>query len=268
MMYRPAVFAACLLVLSLAPAAYAQPAPPPNEPPADAQPDEVQPPPTRGQLVEQLADPDYAVRASATTGLMLDETLDEPTLRQLLLDNDHPERRRRLLLIAEHHLMRAICEEVADQAPDPVNTPDTGSVGFSYNPLLPEHNPHTDHAAVVILTTLPGFPGYALLRPGDLILAIDGASTRSSNAQSIQRWLGGAIARHRPRDTVTLTIYRNEQTLDLEVTCGSLKALNEVYVTTGAGTVRRPNYQARLDAAMARLTEGLPAPEPLVPAEE
>ncbi|XAM01662.1 hypothetical protein OT109_09735 [Phycisphaeraceae bacterium D3-23] len=223
---------------------------------------------TQAQWVEQLADADYAKRAAASAALMRDDTLDEPALRAMLLADDHPERRRRLLAIAEHHIMRGLVAEVARDPREPDAPPDRGAVGFSYDPLLPDNNPHGPGAGLIVLATMPGFPGYAYLQTGDIILAIAGRSTRSATVTSIRNWVQLEIGRHREGDRVTLTVHREGETFDVEIPCASITALNEVYSTTGLGdTSRRDKYQQPLDETMARLTEGLPEPEALTPGE-
>lgn len=270
MTYGTPTFVALSLGILLTAAAPAlQPAAPAEagQDPEAGQADEpMQDPPTRAELIEQLADPDYEQRESATVMLMRDASLDEPTLRQLLTENEHPERRRRLIRIAEHHVMRSVLEAATRALVGPDDPPDAAAVGFSYNPILPEHNPHAATAGLMVLATMPGFPGHAWLYPGDVILAIDGKTTRVANVQSIRRWVGDAISTHRDGDRVHLSVFRAGETLELDIPCVSIRVLNEVYVTTGLGnTVRRANYQQPLDAALARLTEGLPEPQPLTP---
>ncbi|MEM9414775.1 MAG: PDZ domain-containing protein [Planctomycetota bacterium] len=223
---------------------------------------------TQAQWVEQLVDEDYAKRVAASAALMRDNTLDEQALRAMLTADTHPERRRRLLAIAEHHIMRGLVASLMQEQRNGDAEPDRGAVGFSYDPLVPEDNPHSPDAGLIVLATMPGFPGHAYLQPGDIILAIDGRSTRSATVASIRSWVQLEIGRHREGDTVTLTIYREDEAFDVEVPCGSITALNEVYSTTGLGaTRRRDSYQQPLDEAMARLVQGLPEAEALTPEE-
>lgn len=247
------------------------PAVQPGDQSGDTPPAEADPAPTRAELVERLADPEYAVRADATDALLRDNTLDEPALRAMLEDPSaaDPERRRRLLLIAEHHLMRALIRAWAEEN-TPIGVRESAAVGFSYNPLLPDKNPYGEDAAIIILATMPGFPGHAYLQPGDVVLSIDGRSTRSGTIESVRRWVRGAIGAHLDGGSVRMTIQRGEDTLELVMRCTGIDALNEMYTTTGEGsTIRRANAQLDFETALARLTAGLPhGPEtPPAPAE-
>ncbi|MFI4859271.1 MAG: PDZ domain-containing protein [Phycisphaerales bacterium JB063] len=231
---------------------------------SNPQPDEQ----TAAQWVEQLGDAEYRLRAEASAALMRDNTLDEDKIRGWLLADNDPERRRRLLAIAEHHIMRALIASMLQDLREGDPLPDRGAVGFSYDPLLPDNNPHGPGAGLIVLATMPGFPGHAYLQTGDIILAIDGRSTRSATVTSVRSWVQLEIGRNSEGDTISLTVYREGETFDVQVPCGSITALNEVYTTTGVGdTSRRDSYQEPLDEAMARLTQGLPDPEPLTPAE-
>lgn len=270
---------AAALLLAAVPALAQPDAPaPPIAPPAEVE-DEVQdgaqdeeavdaPTFTREQRLAQLADPDHAVRADATAALLQDDTIDEPALAAMLAQADHPEQRRRLIHIAEHHLMRVRLNEVADELRGD-GPPDQASVGFAYEPLLPEHNPHGRDAAIVILDTMPGFPGHAYLRPGDVILAINGLSSRSATVDAIRRWVPGAIGRHREGDPIALTVHREGEAVEITLNAAGIRTLNEAYDTTGAGTtVRSVAFEEYIEQALARLTDGLPPlAETLAPAE-
>ncbi len=265
------ILAVSVLAGGTLPAA-AQPAVEPDPPAAqpEPQPDEAAPAPTREELVERLADPEYAVRAGATAALLRDNTLDEPALRAMLElpTSSDPERRRRLLIVAEHHLMRAIIRAWTEEN-TPIGVRESAAVGFSYNPLLPDKNPYGEDAGLIILATMPGFPGYAYLQPGDVVLSIDGKTTRVGTIESVRRWVRSAIGAHLDGGTVRMTIQRGEDTLELAMACIGIDALNEMYTTTGDGsTVRRANAQRTLDDALARLTAGLPAPEESLPDPE
>jgi hypothetical protein len=244
----------------------AEPEPPDVQP--EPQPVEAVPAPTREELVERLADPEYAVRAAATAALLRDNTLDEPALRAMLElpTARDPERRRRLMIVAEHHLMRTIIHAWTEEN-TPIGARASAAVGFSYNPLLPDKNPYGEDAGLIILATMPGFPGYAYLRPGDVVLSIDGKTTRVGTIESVRRWVRSAIGAHLDGGTVRMTIQRGEDTLELAMPCTGIDALNEMYTTTGDGsTIRRAHAQRTLDDALARLTAGLPDPEEALPA--
>ena len=217
-------------------------------------------PPTRDEWVGLLAAPDYPTRAEATTALLQDNTLDAQVLRAMLEDPSaaHPERRHRLLMIAEHHLMREIVEAwTAENIP--ADEHQKAAIGFSYDPILPANNPYSEHAAVMLLVTMPGFPGYAYLQPGDVVLAINDQTPRARTLQAVREWVRGTVGARRVGDQVRMTVQRGEDTLELVVPCSGIQSLSATYATSGQGNAnRKPHAQQAFETAYLRLTDGLP----------
>ena len=120
---------------------------------------------------------------------------------------------------------------------------------------------------------MPGFPGYAALRPGDLIVAINGQTARGiRHRELVTNWLSRRIGFHRPGDTLTLTIVRDNQAISLPIVCAQGRALEAMYTSRGLeASFRERPYTEKWLAARAELTAGLmPEPKvlkPLKPAE-
>ncbi len=236
----------------------------------------------RDAVLALLDHEDFAVRESAEAHLLADNTLDRVALRRLLLEAETDEQRHRLARVAEHHVMREVRERefgqgVGEEADGPEEVDRlparrpraSAAVGFSYQPLLTEDNPQTNTPAVTVTATMPGFPGHVYLRPGDLVVAVDGQTAQGiRHRELITNWLGNRIAFHQPGDTLTLTVVRSGEAFTVEIVCAQSTALNRMYSTNGFNAAFREQPYAELwDRAHAGLTEGLSEPEVLTPGQ-
>lgn len=239
----------------------AAPEPPAGQKPGRLQDKLVELP--RDQVVALLDDESFNVRQAAEARLLADDTLDPAALKKLIAQAKSAEQRYRLLRVAEHHVLREVrLREFGDQ-------PQRAAIGFSYQPVLPADNPELTAPAVTVTATMPGFPGHAYLRPGDMVLAINGNAPRGiQHRDLVTTWLSDNIRFHRPGDTVTLTVRRDGTTFDLDVPCGHGNALDQMYTTNGKDAAFRERpYEETWQAARAKLVEGLPEPESLTPAQ-
>jgi S1-C subfamily serine protease len=80
----------------------------------------------------------------------------------------------------------------------------------------PSETPNGDAGAYVESVTGGSAADDAGIRSGDLIISVDGTDIRSFDE------LRGLISSHSPGDTVTITIERDGQSLDVQVTLGTL----------------------------------------------
>jgi len=219
------------------------------------------PAPTRDELVEQLGDADFGQRESATAALLADDSIDEEALREMLLTAKTPEQRHRLMALARHHILRVLRrEQFTDQE-------EAGAIGFSYDALLPDQNPHADHAGVVILKTLPGFPGHIYLRPNDVILQINGQPCWGRDVATVQNFVRSAIAWRAAGETHRLSMVREGERIEIEVPCVGASALTAMYTTSARGSILQNDFEEAWTQARQRLLIGLPEPAALTPAE-
>lgn len=225
---------------------------------------------TRDQVIALLDHQDYAMRQSAEAHLLTDNTLDRGTLRQLVTQSKSDEQRFRLIRVAEHHIMR-IEREASFGGDQPVIVdrfnrviPAAGAIGFSYMPELTQPHPLTGTPGVVVTATMPGFPGHAHLRPGDLVVAIDGRTARPHT--NVTSWLSDTIGSHAPGEDITVTIVRDEQLVRLHIACAQAQALGEMYTSNGRDAAFRERpYSDIWRNAQQQLTQDLPKPKALVP---
>jgi S1-C subfamily serine protease len=90
-----------------------------------------------------------------------------------------------------------------------------GITGADVEPDVAELYDLPVSSGAVVSGVGPGTPAEAAgLQRGDIVTAIDGVEIRSMQE------LAGRIQRHTPGDTVTLTVARGQETLELEVTLG------------------------------------------------
>ena len=121
---------------------------------------------TMRQLLDQLAAGDYQTRELATTQLLTDELITPKEIVELYAMAKTPEQRHRLMAIARHHQLR---QQQIEHFPQD----DKASIGIIHRGMGRSQLPPLDRPAVRVVHTFPGFPGYAYLRPGDLILTVD-----------------------------------------------------------------------------------------------
>lgn len=234
---------------------------------------------SRDEVLKLLNDPDFKVREQAEANLLADDTLDRAALGKLIQEAQSSEQRYRLIRIAEHHVMREIREqqfggqEKLDEEDEPIlrgfNVRETAAIGFSYQPMLVEDNPQTQTPAVTVTATMPGFPGHAHLRPGDLVVAVNGQTAQGiRHRELITDWMGNRIAFHHPGDTITLTIVRNGEALDIKIVAAEGTALRLMYTSNGFNAAFRERpYNEQWLKARAELTKDLPQPTALTPDE-
>ncbi|MEM1353809.1 MAG: hypothetical protein AAGC44_10370 [Planctomycetota bacterium] len=259
-----------LLVTMLALPAVAQDEPAPKPPPPKAP--EVEPEaPARidlegkpsDELAVLLGDIDFEVRQEAMARLVADDTLDELVLRELLVKAETVEQRERLLIIAEHHVIRELREQFeADLA-----FIGTAGVGFTYHAIEPGLNPHTERGASVVTHTMPGFPGFVHLRPGDVIVEINEIPCFSRDENSIQIWVQRSISRQNAGSRITMVVYRRGVEMKLDFSASSITALNHFYQPSsdwGRSRLAR-DYREHWEGVRERLLAGLPVQDSLVP---
>ena len=237
---------------------------------------------SRADVVSALNHKDFAVRQSAEAHLLGDSTLSSAAIKQLLKEANSPEQRHRLIRVAEHHVLREIRERDFGQANKKKDEPggglnlqrlgDAGSsaaIGYSYEPVLARENPHADLAGVRVIATMPGFPGHAHLRKGDLIVSIDGQTLSNAHQQhDITAWVRWRISVHDAGDEIDFTVIRDGKPLAIKLICAEGAALNSMYTTDAfEAAARKAPYEQAWREAREAMTAELPKPKALTPAK-
>lgn len=182
-------------------------------------------------ILDRLNDEDYRVRQAETRRLLSDESLTRDGLNHLYGLSSTPEQRHRLLLIASHHMIRGMMRErLGDQA-------GPGSMGLSHHVVqVSVPGEVSARTGVLVVMTLPGFPAYALLEPGDVIVDFAGEPipqnmTPAQFQQMIKTFQAG--------QDVGLTIVRDGAAEHVLFRLGPGQGLGEVY-DTGGITLNEP----------------------------
>ncbi len=176
------------------------------------------------QILDELGGDDYRARQSTTHALLANEALTQDDLDRLYAQSQTPEQRHRLLRVARHHAIRRMIRQRYTDQDGP------GSMGLSHQVIPRKQALSEDQAGVLVVLTLPGFPAYALLEPGDLLIDFAGQPFPDPlTPAGFQELIRG----HKGGETIDLTVLRDGQTLDIRFRLEQGQALAEVYDTTG-----------------------------------
>ena len=175
------------------------------------------------ELVDMLDDHKFANREAATTALMLRQDFDDVHMVAALRGAKTPEMRHRVTQIAMHRYFQRL------NPATPGGAGDTGSLGVDIEPrnvIRPDQQPGLKHPAMLIGKTKPGFPAFAMLRPGDLVLSINGKTFPDDLDQTD---FIGMIQQHQPGDVMNLEVLRNGNKLAIPVRLDSRQRLERVH---------------------------------------
>lgn len=193
-----------------------------------------------------LAHESYEVREAATTGLMLAPDLPDARLSQALtVAVAVPEQRHRLTRVALHRFFSRYPTGVEPppqpevrgrpiQEGDTGPGPDTGALGVDLSlkmnhVVYPSQDPTLKHPAIMVAGTLPGFPAYAMLRPGDLILSLDGVAF--DDDVDTNRFTETLKQKYKAGQSLTMAVRRGGKVLDVTIVMDSKARLDSVYST-------------------------------------
>ncbi|MEM9348082.1 MAG: hypothetical protein AAGB26_15850 [Planctomycetota bacterium] len=228
----------------------------------------------REETVAALNHEDYAVRESAQAYLLTDDTLDKKALKKLIQQSGSPEQSQRLLYVAEHHVMREMRERDFgnnlnnnDPFPGQLGQRRPASVGYSYEPVMAHENPQSAMPGVRVIATMPGFPGHAHLRRGDIIVQIAGQSPSPHHQHhDITNWVRWRISAHEAGDTMQFTVLRNGELLAIELVCAEGLALDHMYTTDAfEAAARKAPYKRDWQDIRETLTAEMPKRKTLTP---
>lgn len=176
------------------------------------------------ERVALLDDADYSKRLAATQNLLSDSMLTVTELQALYEKSRSPEQRHRLADIVLHHFIADMLATLASDSGD-------GAIGTLLLPSLSaDYMPGLNTPAVRVGHPRPGFPAYASLLPGDLIVACNGQPfPASNNRSSAQNSLVTSIKGWPLGKDINLTVLRDGVTTVLSVRVSSLDALARIY---------------------------------------
>jgi hypothetical protein len=205
-------------------------------------------------LVEQLGDADYDVRHRATVKLLQTNTISPEDCLALYAQATGAEQRQRLLTVARHHLVRQlVARHPAGQR---------GSLGLMLAGAVALESPKLNRPGVRVLATFPGFPAYAHLEPGDLIVMLMGESMPDTDVpEQIRTAFIERASQLSPGQTVQLRVWRRGQLRDIQFPLASYDALDRMYST--ADQSLRPPYHLEWQQLLRQLRQYDPPASPL-----
>ncbi|MEM1109424.1 MAG: PDZ domain-containing protein [Planctomycetota bacterium] len=180
--------------------------------------------------IEDLSDPDYAVRQAATAALMLDDEITTGQLAAWYALAESPEAEQRLLTIARHRMLVTLRNERF-----PADGPGVlGIVPTLQSVPAPSGSKKNTPATkcIVVTRVLDGFPAAGRLEPLDRLIAINDQPLDA--VLNIDRF-GDLIRRYPAGQEIKLTVIRSEQTLEVAVPLANGNALQAMYATPGFG---------------------------------
>ncbi len=170
-------------------------------------------------ILAQLADTDFPTRQRATEQLLRDERLTAAAIEGLYAKASSDEQRHRLLVVARHHLVREIMRREFEHK-------GRGFIGIGYQPTTWSDRSNRVRPAIAVTSTIPGFPGHAYLRTGDVIVGFEGHDVAGPHDQvAIGQAFKRLIESKRAGDKVALTLRRDGRDVVLDVHLASAGAL-------------------------------------------
>lgn len=174
--------------------------------------------------LEQLSSPQFEARETATYSLLADNSITSGDIAQAYQLASDPEQRNRLLLIARHHLTRRLHANLPQIPGQP------GAMGLLHQPVTPDQSPQLTTCAVRVVQTYPGFPAYAYLRPGDLILSVDNEPMKTrATPEQISEDFQAIVRRKLVGERIDLAILRDGKTLKVSFPLAAMTSLREMY---------------------------------------
>lgn len=196
-----------------------------------------------GAVLAALDDDGYGTRQAMTHALLMDNTLTPKDIDRLYTLSTTLEQRHRLLRVARHHMIRRMVVQRFHELEGP------GSMGLTHH-VVEVNDPDTGvprHGVMVVLT-LPGFPAYATLEPGDVIIEFAGEPIPDRmSATDFQN----LIKSHQVNEQIELKLLRNGVPTVVPFTLSHNRALGTVYDTSEV-TLSEP-YGSRWRAERSRI---------------
>lgn len=221
------------------------------------------------EALAQLGDADPAVRIAATEVLMQRADLTDEHIAAAFAAAALPEQRHRLTTIATHRFLVQWPDQAETPSPDELDVqpaddeadaPGTGCVGVSFEIDLTDRTGRTVKPTAVVLGTAPGLPGHVMMRPGDVIVAMNGKPLPGDlDPRGVK--FRALIQQHQPSTVITFDIRRGSVSLRKIITLASTQRLLHLY--SPHSTVRKPEIQRALKAHLKNLGADVEPAEPI-----
>ena len=168
-------------------------------------------------LLARLGNSQFVVRQEATETLLRDEGLTLDAIGDLYRRAPGEEQRQRLLAVARHHMLRQI-------AVTHFHDGKKGGIGITLTAAVTaSDSSDLRQPGVRVTGVLAGFPGYAHLRTGDVILLLDRAPVADAKS------FGAQVQRKRPGEPVNLTVLRDGKRVAVRFNLFHVGAMQKMY---------------------------------------
>jgi len=206
------------------------------------------------EILAKLDHPDPDIREAQTRELLGDLRVTPEHVLDALERARTWEQRHRLIEIARHHFIREVIAR-GDRSKD------AAAIGIRLDTAALLDDAATSRYVVRVDATFPGFPGHAVLRPGDLVLAIPG--TGPLDAGRPTDTFTRRIQSMNPGDELTLDIQRDGEIQRVSMRLGSLQALHTIYPSDGFLQALHPDVRREMAKLEAAIRDRLPHRAPL-----
>lgn len=184
------------------------------------------------KVLADLNAPAFDTREAMTRLLLADHKLTQPFIKWLIDHSTAPEQVNRLLNVARHLAIRHLADQYFGQK-------GSGSIGLTHESVDAGTYPWLNHGAIEVLLTAPGFPAYAHLQPGDIIVGFDGKPFGSTiSAEQFK----SVIEHHHCGEKISLTIHHAGKNQIVSLTLASSAALGAMYRLTDGKLVLLGQY--------------------------
>ncbi len=202
-----------------------------------------------------LDDVDYHLREAVSRVLMRDRQMVLEEVERAYARAATWEQRQRLREVAQHHFVRGIQGKHA-------NPDGAAALGLSQSSVPVGAESGVEHPAIRVMDTFPGFPAYAALQVGDVIVSVNGQTLTQDDAHDpmeLAARFGELVRKHKPGTEVELAVMRDGRQVRVKLELASYESLSEVIDPSGAESLK-PKYHAMWLDYEAKLRELDPPP--------
>ena len=206
------------------------------------------------ELLERLGSPDYTERERATDELLTQEDLPLQTIADWVEEHrNNPEVRYRLMDVLRHHVLQEMQEQIS-------NDGGPGSMGIQHQFQAPGTLPGEDGVTILVINTLPGFPAYGRLHPGDVIFRFADQPIPPAVGNNPGEHFKAMIRAHTAGDMVQLAVRRDGEELAVDLRLAGGNALQKMYPGQRSAITLQHEYAERWRQTQDRLLQVNPEP--------
>lgn|GEM_PF-7014742 len=221
----------------------------------------VQAAPDEKAILSALGSPEFAVRDAMFTRLLSDNKLSDDVIDRAFAGATKPEQRHRLMEVAQHHLIRRMCKNM----PLPNEQGSLGIMLAGSAISIPDESGKPQPGAYV-MQTLPGFPAFAHLRSGDVIISLGkGRLSTEVIPATFLKSFQEQIKSFKAGQTIPMEVWRDGKIINISFAAASFDHLTIVYPNVQSEVFKPLNqeYERIWKERATQLRALNPDPKPL-----